>query len=114
MHFNHLKKDDLSIRKYKKNVLSLPILLLKLITFVRQDEDKKSGTGDGQTTEDESSQDSKGESQVSQDPAQAPGNADVDQPDITKEENKSIEGQVLTPIPLSGLCSQVGVHLHGN
>lgn len=81
-----------------------------------QDEDKKSGTGDGQTTEDESSQDSKGELQASVDPAQAQGNADVDQPD-TKEEDKppSIEGQVLAPVTtVWSMCSQVGVHLHGN
>ncbi|CAF4858910.1 unnamed protein product [Pieris macdunnoughi] len=41
-----------------------------------QDEDKKSGAGDGQTTEDESSQDSKGESAV----PEVQGNA-VDEPD---------------------------------
>ena len=39
-----------------------------------QDEDKKSGAGDGQTTEDESSQDSKGESAE----PEAQGSTDVD------------------------------------
>lgn len=50
-----------------RNILNLKIVV--------QDEDKKSGAGDGHTTEDESSQDSKGESQPQA--AEAEGNADV-------------------------------------
>lgn len=71
-----------------------------------QDEDKKSAAGDGQTTEDESSQDSKGESQVSVDPAPAQGNADVDQPDSKEEDKQSInEGQVLVPVESHSLVN---------
>lgn len=79
-----------------------------------QDEDKKSGAGDGQTTEDESSQDSKGESQLPSEPAQAQGNADVDQPADSNEGTQlSCKGQDCT-IHHFGQCSCVCVHLHGN
>ncbi|KAL4716523.1 hypothetical protein ACJJTC_015951 [Scirpophaga incertulas] len=55
-----------------------------------QDEDKKSGAGDDHSTEDESSQDSKGESLVSKSEAQ--GTADVDQ--LNKDEKSELEGDV--------------------
>lgn len=69
-----------------------------------QDEDKKSGAGDGQTTEDESSQDSKGES-VGQ--AEAQGNMDVDQPNKTEQSEPATEGQdcVLTRCGLTQCSS---------
>lgn len=70
-----------------------------------QDEDKKSAAGDGQTTEDESSQDSKGES-VAQ--AEAQGNMDVDQPNKTEQSERATEGQDCYSLVVVSLS----VHLH--
>lgn len=94
----------------KMNVIYMQLNIIqhyKNPIFSVQDEDKKSGAGDGQTTEDESSQDSKGESQSTQGtegaqgtegsdtpavPDKTPGNADVDQP--SKEEKPDTKGQM--------------------
>lgn len=73
-----------------KNLLFVHVCLFGIVKlpFSVQDEDKKSTAGDGQSTEDESSQDSKGESQ----PDPAKGNADVDVPE-SKPEDQTDTGQ---------------------